>query len=169
MASSERFGYEWDTYADMTAEYENQFRNWIHPLTEADFRGKSLLDAGCGMGRNSYWPLMLGTKEVTAFDLDPRTVARAKETLKKFSNATIIQKSIYEIDWQNQFDIAMSIGVIHHLEDPKKALSNMIRSLKSGGTLLIWVYSHEGNELYVKIFNPIRKHVTSKLPVSITI
>lgn len=167
MASSERFGYEWDNYADMTSEYEGQFRNWTHPFQPADFKNKSLLDAGCGMGRNSFWPLKWGATDVTAFDLDPRTVARARETLKEFPNVSIVQKSIYEIDWKNKFDIAMSIGVIHHLEDPRKALQNMVNSLKQGGMLLIWVYSYDGNELYVNIFNPIRKYITCKLPVSV--
>ena len=167
MASSERFGYEWDKYCRMTADYEDQFRNWVHPLSEADFKGRRILDAGCGMGRNSYWPLKWGAHDVTAFDLDSRTVDRARETLKPFSNVVIVQKSIYEMDWEEQFDIAMSIGVIHHLEDPQKALRLMVQSLKPGGTILTWVYSREGNEWIVRYVNPVRKHITSRLPVSL--
>lgn len=165
MASSERFGYEWDKYSFMTSVYEDQFRNWISPLAEADFKGRSVLDAGCGMGRNSYWPIRWDAKDVTAFDLDPRTVARARENLKQFQNTKILQKSIFEIDWKNEFDIAMSIGVIHHLEDPKKALELIVQSLKPGGILLVWVYCKERNETYLKIVNPIRLRITSRLPL----
>jgi SAM-dependent methyltransferase len=71
------------------------------------------------------------------------------------------------MDWEHEFDLAMSIGVIHHLEDPMKALQLMTRSLKPGGTILIWVYSREGNEWIVRYVDPIRKHITSRLPVSL--
>ena len=167
MSSSERFGYEWDTYSFMDENYEKQFKNWTFPLSENDFNNKVILDAGCGMGRNSYWPLKWGAKELVAFDVDERSVNRAKETLKEFNNAEVVYKSIYDIDWKDRFDIAFSIGVIHHLKDPIKALQNIVASLKKEGTLLVWVYSYEGNEWIPKYVDPIRKNITSKLPVSI--
>jgi SAM-dependent methyltransferase len=165
MASAERFGYEWDKYAVMTPAYEAQFRNWINPLGPADFVGQRILDAGCGMGRNSYWPLKWGAASLTAFDLDPRSVNRTKATLIEFNQATVVQASIYDLPWHNEFDLAMSIGVVHHLADPKVALERLVRALKPRGTLLLWVYSYEGNEWIVKYVNPVRKNITSKLPL----
>lgn len=163
MSSQERFGYEWDMYKWMTPDYERQFRNWTHPLAPADWNGKRILDAGCGMGRNTYWPMKYGAASAVAFDFDTRSVARAKETLKEFKNAEVVYKSIYDIGWSGEFDIAFSIGVIHHLADPKRALGNMVAALKPGGRLLVWVYSHEGNEWIVRYVNPVRKGVTSKM------
>ena len=164
MSSERRFGYEWDKYHWLSENYEKQFLNWTSPLSADDWRGKDILDAGCGMGRNSYWPLRWGAKSVTAFDHDERSVARATETLRKFPNAVVLYKSIYDIDWKKDFDIAFSIGVIHHLRDPKTALTRMVDALRPGGRLLVWVYSYEGNEWIVRIVDPIRIHVTSKLP-----
>ncbi len=164
MSSQDRFGYEWDTYTWMTPDYERQFRNWTHPLTPADWVGKRVLDAGCGMGRNTYWPMTYGAASGTAFDFDIRSVARAKETLNAFPNAEVLFKSIYDIDWKETFDIAFSIGVIHHLADPARAVANMVAALKPGGRLLVWVYSYEGNEWIVKFVDPVRKGITSKLP-----
>ena len=74
MASEDRFGYEWDRYSDIYPEYEQQFLNWISPLDSEDFIGKDILDAGCGMGRNSYYALQYGAKYVTAFDAEMRSV-----------------------------------------------------------------------------------------------
>jgi len=167
MSSSERFGYEWDAYSFMDENYEKQFRNWVSPLSENDFENKIVLDAGCGMGRNSFWALKWGAKQVVAFDYDKRTVAAARKNLEKFSNAEVLFKSIYDIDWRDKFDIAFSIGVIHHLEDPVRALKNMVNALKSGGILLVWVYSYEGNEWVPKYIDPIRKNITSKLPLEL--
>ncbi len=167
MASQERFGYEWNKYSWVNEHYEQQFRNWTHPFTPEDWKGKIVLDAGCGMGRNSYWPLKWGATSVTAFDFDERSVSRAKETLKEFSGAETLFKSIYDIEWKGKYDIAFSIGVIHHLENPKLALKNIVSSLKPRGKLLVWVYGYEGNEWIVRFVDPIRIHITSKLPLGL--
>jgi len=164
MSSQDRFGYEWDKYWWVSENYEGQFRNWTNPLTPEDWKRKTILDAGCGMGRNSYWPMKWGASAVTAFDFDERSMMRAKEALKEFPTATVLLKSIYDIDWKGEFDIAFSIGVIHHLKDPQLALKNIVTALRPGGKLFIWVYGYEGNEWIVKYVNPVRIYVTSKLP-----
>lgn len=166
MSSTERFGYEWDKYSTLDPNYELQFKRWVAPLVPSDFKDKIILDAGCGMGRNSYWALKWGATKVVGFDFDQRSVAAAKKNLTGFdSQAQVLYQSIYDIVWENQFDIVFSIGVIHHLEDPMRALQNMTRALKPGGRLLIWVYSYEGNEWIAKFVDPIRKNITSRLPV----
>ena len=66
-----------------------------------------------------------------------------------------------------QFDMIFSIGVIHHLKFPELALNKLIDALRPGGTILIWVYSYEGNEWIEKLVSPIRKKITSKLPISL--
>jgi len=167
MASENRFGFEWDLYSKLNPQYELQFKNWVGPLGPADFKDKVVLDAGCGMGRNSYWALKWGAKRVVAFDFDERSVTATRKNLKEFSQAEVSFGSIYDIAWENEFDIAMSIGVIHHLKDPQRALANMVRALKPDGTLLLWVYSYEGNEWIPKFVDPVRKHITSKLPVQV--
>ncbi|KKS00039.1 MAG: Methylase involved in ubiquinone/menaquinone biosynthesis [Candidatus Magasanikbacteria bacterium GW2011_GWC2_41_17] len=165
MSSTDRFGYEWNKYSQIDSNYELQFKRWVAPLTLDDFKDKTILDAGCGMGRNSYWSLKWGAKNLVAFDYDERSVEAARINLSKFGNAQVLFKSIYEIDWREEFDLIFSIGVIHHLKDTDLAIRNLVRALKSGGKLLLWVYSYDGNEWIVKLINPVREKVTSKLPV----
>lgn len=167
MASAERFGYEWDKYSYLDPNYELQIKNWIHPFSPQEFLNKDVLDAGCGMGRNSYWALKWGAKSLLAFDCDERSIKAAKNNLKDFSNAQVEFRDINKIDWQDKFDLAFSIGVIHHLNNPILAIANLYRSIRINGKLIIWVYSYEGNEWIVKYVNPIRKNITSKLPLPI--
>lgn len=167
MSSENRFGYEWQKYHKIDPNSEMQFLNWIKPFRPEIFRDKVVLDAGCGMGRNSFWVLKYGAKKVIGFDFDPRTVEVAKKNLASFPNAQIEFKNIYDISWQNEFDIILCSGVIHHLENPSSAIKNLIRATKPGGLILIWVYGYEGNEWIVRLINPIRTHFTSKLPPSI--
>jgi SAM-dependent methyltransferase len=165
MSSEERFGFEWGKYSSIDSNYKVEFKNWIYPLGPGDFKKKRILDAGCGMGRNSYWMLKWGAGSVTAFDFDKRSVEASKKNLSQFKNVKVLFKSIYETDWQDEFDVVFCVGVIHHLKDPKLAIRNLVRALKPEGKLVIWVYGYEGYEWIVRYVNPVRKNVTSRLPV----
>lgn len=166
MASEERFGYEWRKFPDILPEYEVQFLKWVFPISKKDFKDKTILDAGCGTGRNSYWPLNYGARMVVAFDYDQRTVAVAKRNLAKFKNCHVRFGNIYEIPEKEKFDFSYAIGVIPHLDYPELAIEQLVKATKKGGTILIWVLSYEGNEWIVKYFNPIR-FFTSRMSVSI--
>ncbi|MDD5415762.1 MAG: class I SAM-dependent methyltransferase [Candidatus Daviesbacteria bacterium] len=162
----ERFSYEWVKFNKIVPDYEIQFLKWIHIFKPEDFKDKRILDAGCGMGRNSYWPLLYGAKEVVAFDHDHNIVNVARKNLSNFKNVKIYYQSIYRIIYKDYFDIAFSIGVIHHLQYPQKAITNLINSVKKNGTVLIWVYDKEGSKRIVEIVNFLR-YFTSRLPLQI--
>lgn len=162
--STERFGYEWSRYSEIIPEYEEQFLKWVYPFIKEDFAGKIILDAGCGTGRNSYWPLVYGAEKVVAFDYDQNTVSVAQKNLSHFLNFEVFYKSIYDIDYKDVFDMVFSIGVIHHLDKPRQAVQALVRAAKDNGIVLIWVYGYEGNEWIVRYINPIRK-VVSRLPL----
>lgn len=167
MSSSDRFAYQWQRYSSLSGYEENyrkQFLNWTHPIQSDFYKGKKVLDAGCGMGRNSIWPLLWGAAEVVAFDKDERSVAKALDNLKAFPNAKAAVRDIYELPWRGEFDFVFSIGVIHHLKDPARAISEIRKTLKPGGEILIWVYGRDGFEGILKILNPVRKYFTSRLP-----
>jgi SAM-dependent methyltransferase len=165
--STQRFGYQWSTYDKIIPDYEEQFLKWIYPLGKKDFAGKKVLDAGCGVGRNSFWPLIYGAKEVVAFDYNQHTVEVAKKNLARFRNCKVSYDSIYSIPYKGYFDMAFSIGVIHHLEKPREAIKELVKSTKKGGSVLIWVYGYKGNEWIVRCINPIRA-ITSRIPPFLT-
>lgn len=166
MASEDRFSYEWQKYAKIESAHEQQFKKWIYPLEPDDFTGKTVLDAGCGNGRNSFWAIKYGVKGLSAFDHDLETVKVAKRNLKTFPQAKISFATIYQIPHKDKFDIVFSIGVVHHLEFPEKAILELVKAVKPEGTVLIWVYGYEGNELYVRLINILRI-VTSRLPIGV--
>ena len=164
--SSERFGYEWDTYASIFPEYEEQFRRWLPFFSPDDWRGKRFIDVGCGMGRNSFWPMKYGATGGVAVDVDERSLAAARINLQSYTSLEVRKCSAYGLPWRNEFDIAFSIGVIHHLEFPKMALEAMLRSTKPGGQIAIWVYGRENNGWLLSILNPSRQLLFGRLPIS---
>lgn len=165
--SPDRFGYEWSNYSENRPEYEEQFLRWTAHLKPSDWRGLVFLDVGCGMGRNSFWPMTYGAAGGLAIDVDDRSLAAARKTLAQFPNVRVEKRSAYDIGCQDEFDLVYSIGVIHHLENPERALDSMVHAAKSGGRVLIWVYGLENNRLLVSLLDPLRKTLFSRLPIGV--
>jgi SAM-dependent methyltransferase len=163
--SPDRFGYEWQNYPDLRLEYEEQFRLWTAHLEPEDWRGVTFLDVGCGMGRNSYWPMAYGAAGGLAIDIDDRSLAAARRTLAPFSSMRIEKRSAYDIGCRDEFDLVFSIGVIHHLQYPERALASMVTATKPGGRVLIWVYGFENNRWIVLLLDSVRKALFSRLPI----
>jgi SAM-dependent methyltransferase len=166
--SEDRFGFQWAEYAELRPEHEEQFRRWSAPIPVEDWRGKRFLDVGCGMGRNSHWPMIFGAASGVAIDLDERSLASARRTLAPWRGVEVRAMSAYEIEYRDAFDIVFSIGVIHHLAEPARALKRMVQAARPGGRVLIWVYGYEGNEWLVRYFDPLRRRVFARLPIGIT-
>lgn len=167
LGSPERFGHSWNIYSEILPVHEEQFLRWTSGLTPADWQGTRFLDVGCGIGRNSYWPMSYGAASCLCIDIDERTLAAAKSNLSDFESATVEYRSAYEINESDNFDIAFSIGVIHHLDDQPAAVRQMVEAVRPGGTVLVWLYGYENNEWLVRFFDPARRLMFSKLPLSI--
>ncbi|HLN22757.1 MAG TPA: class I SAM-dependent methyltransferase [Patescibacteria group bacterium] len=164
--SPERFGYSWQCFNELTTAQQEQFRRWtalIDPQT--GWSGKQVLDVGCGAGRNAYWAMNLGAAGGVAIDLDERSLDRARSNLAPYPAMEVRFASIYDFDGGEAFDIAFSIGVIHHLKQPLLAVQRMAAAVKPGGQVLIWVYGHENMERYVRFADPWRKLLFSRLPM----
>jgi SAM-dependent methyltransferase len=163
--SPDRFGFEWNVYSEMRPEYEEQFRRWTSHFGRGDWIGKAFLDVGCGMGRNSYWPMVYGAARGVAIDVDERSIAAARRTLAPFSKAAVVLASAYDIPFRNAFDIVFSIGVVHHVESPENVLRQMVSATKPGGHVLIWVYGRENNEWILHVVSPLRRALLGHLPI----
>lgn len=163
--SPERFGYSWDIYGAILPDHEEQFRRWTKPIKPQDWQGARFLDAGCGIGRNAYWPMTYGAEGGVAIDVDERTLSRARVNLAAFPTVEVRHQSIYDIGDEEVFDFAFSIGVIHHLEFPGAAVERLVRATKPGGRVLIWLYGRENNGWIVRFLNPARILLLSRLPL----
>ncbi len=163
--TAERFGYEWKVFNRLSNVYEKQFLDWIYPVDKEFFKNKIILDAGCGKGRHLYLSAIFGAKTVIGIDVS-EAVEVAYSNTKNFSNVHVVQADIYNLPFKNKFDYIYSIGVLHHLPDPEKGFYSLVKLLKKpGGVISIWVYGREGNGWIIYFVNPIRRFLTSKMPL----
>ena len=165
------FGWEWTNYVELHPEYEAQFLDWIWPLEPAFFEGKTVLDAGCGIGRHSYFAARYGAREVIGMDLSA-AVDTSFRNFGRMPNAHVVQGDIFNPPFKRPeaggpFDFVYSIGVLHHLPSPRGGFESLLRFVKPGGTIFGWVYGHENNGVVHYFINPLRKGVTARLPHSV--
>src|SRR2546421_12808079 len=98
--SPSRFGYEWGRYTDILPEYEEQFRGWTAHIPPEEWRCKSFLDVGCGMGRNSFWPMQYGASEGVAVDIDEGSLATARSNLGGYPAVRVMRSSAYDLPFE---------------------------------------------------------------------
>ena len=166
-ATVEGFGWEWQTFDSqiqhtyMTSRAN--FLDFIYPTTEDFFRGKLVLDAGCGMGRFLKLGAQFGSSEIIGVDLS-HSVAAAYRNTRHLPNAHVVQADISALPFRVRFDYIFCIGVLQFMQNPKKSFSDLTKLLGDDGRISVWVYSKENNGWVIYLLSPLRKYVTSHLP-----
>ena len=93
-----------------------------------------ILDAGCGLGRDSNFFAELNPKaNITAVDQSPSAVKVTKKYLP--SNCKVIRDDITKMKLKEKFDFISCDQVIHHTPSPNKTLINLMRHLNKGGVI----------------------------------
>lgn len=124
-------------------------------------QGKLVLDAGCGMGRfaevvHRYGATYVGMDFSYAIDA-------AYDNTGHLPNVHFVQADLFQPPFDNDvFDLVMSLGVLHHTPDPRRAFAGLPRVLKPGGKLTVTVYD-AGNKMYVANSRFWRRY-TTRLP-----
>ncbi len=165
--TSEAFGWQWQHFTEMHPEFEAQFLDWLDPIDPGFFEGKRVLDAGCGTGRHAYYAASYGAKDVVALDLSG-AVETARRYLARFENVFVVQGDLLRPPLPvaaegGGFEFIYSIGVLHHLPDPSAGFTSLVRYLRPGGTIAVWVYGYENNGFVRNVVEPLRR-VSTKIP-----
>lgn len=161
-ATAENFGWQWRHFTQSDELYSEQMLGWLAPVQPEFFRDKLVLEGGCGKGRHTQLASAWGAREVIGIDLS-EAVETAFENTRYLENVHIIQADIYRLPLARVFDYAFSIGVLHHLPDPRGGFLSLASKVKPGGHISAWVYGAENNEWLVKFVNPLRERVTSRM------
>jgi SAM-dependent methyltransferase len=121
----------------------------------------------CGSGR---WTKHLAPKVKFIEAIDPSdAVFVADELLWNIENVRISKASTDNIPFEDEtFDFGMSIGVLHHIPDTQKALTDCVKKIKSGGYFYLYLYYSLDNrgslfKTLLSVVTGLRK-ITSSLP-----
>src|SRR6266536_5021001 len=161
-ATAENFGWQWQHFNEMDEHYAKQFLGWIGPVQPEFFAGKVVLEGGCGKGRHTQLAAKWGAKDIIGVDLSS-AVETAFTATRQLENAHIVQADIYHLPFRRCFDYAFSVGVLHHLPDPRAGFRSLAGKVKAGGHVSAWVYGAENNEWITGLVSPLRERLTSRL------
>jgi SAM-dependent methyltransferase len=158
------FSEQWRRYFDNSGYFgsEELLADVLAPLVRLEeLRGATVAEIGCGNGR--FLRIMARhAAKVIGVDAGD-SVENARAWTRDLDNVDVLRSSVYELPALLPLDHVFSIGVVHHLPDPGRALKVMRGLLKPGGRCTIWVYGREGNELFLRTFGALRR-VTTRLP-----
>jgi SAM-dependent methyltransferase len=158
------FSEQWTWYFDNDGYFgsEELLADVLAPLWRLDdLAGCTVAEIGCGNGRFLKTMAQYATKVI---GIEPGDgVDNARSWNRDLNNVEVMRADVYSLPSLPKLDHVFSIGVVHHLPDPRRALELMRGLLKPGGRCTIWVYGKEGNELYLLTFGNVRK-LTTKLP-----
>src|SRR5712691_1393684 len=160
------FGFEWTRFPEMYEEWNQSFLDYMQPHGAESFRGKKVLDAGCGNGRFAHYAAKYGA-EVWAIDLGP-AVEVARRNTEQAGRVQVVQADLHRPPFAlESFDFIYSIGVLHHLPDPETAFQQLLRYLKPGGEIQIYLYwKPEGQPIKRALLAMVAaaRKITTRLP-----
>jgi len=127
-----------------------------------DFKGKKVLDLGCGFGWHCIYAKEQGAAQVIGVDLSAKMLAVAAEQSKGLQ-IEYLQLAIEDIDFsKDQFDIVISSLAFHYVADFQSILQKINHCLKPGGSFIFsqehpvftaraeqdWIRNEKGEILY---------------------
>ncbi|MFH1973392.1 MAG: class I SAM-dependent methyltransferase [Patescibacteria group bacterium] len=152
------WAWQWANFPDVD---EWLFSDWIAPVTLEDFRGKRVLDAGCGGGQ--YLSLVAPyAREAIGVDLNTAHIAAERNRIHP--NVRTVEGDIALASFPEPFDLVYCIGVIHHTDDPDATFRNLAAQTAQGGRTVVWAYSHEGNFLNRTLVEGMKRLFVLRLP-----
>jgi SAM-dependent methyltransferase len=118
---------------------------WL--LRDDDLSGREILDAGCGTGQRllgvaSEYP----DARFTGVDMTEASLAVARRLAEKHAigNVSFERADLLNLDLGRKFDLILSMGGVHVLEEPERGLANLCRHLTDDGAIVLWLYHSLG-------------------------
>jgi ubiquinone/menaquinone biosynthesis C-methylase UbiE len=137
------FGEEWTHYDQRDAdpgELQSAFARYfsIFPWSSLPARPAGF-DLGCGSGR---WAKLVAPRvaRLHCFDASEAALRVARGNLREQTNCEFVLSSVELPLPDESMDFGYSLGVLHHVPDTAAAIRALVRKLKPGAPLLLYLY-----------------------------
>ncbi len=107
-----------------------------------------ILDAGAGFGQYTYYLSMQSSKwDIHAVDIKQEQIDDCNEFFKKLGKENQVKfefADLTKFKKIEEYDLALSVDVMEHIEEDETVFQNICKALKPGGVLLISTPSDQG-------------------------
>jgi len=105
-----------------------------------------VLECACGTGLLSG-VIARKCKSLVATDFSPKMLKKANKKYRSYTNIEFREGNILQIEYPNEhFDIVVAANVIHLLDEPYKALSELDRVCRKGGKIILPTYMNKNEK-----------------------
>lgn len=154
--TTDAFGFQWAELKDGEAMLSDKWfkENVVEIITEREtlikkewFKGKDIIDCGCGGGRWSYGLAKMGAN-ITAVDINTSALEATREAIAPFAvQKDFIQTPLEELGAHipdgKKYDMVWSWGVLHHCGSFNTSFKQVMKLVKDGGFIHLYLYGRE--------------------------
>lgn len=154
------FGAQWTHYRENPGYYGSVelLGDILEPLLPvSEIAGRRVAEIGSGTGRIVNMLLAAGAGHVVALEPSAAMTVLRENTAAEAARITYVQATGEQLPVTPACDIVVSIGVLHHIVDPRPIVERARDALKPGGAMVVWLYGLEGNEAYLRLALPLRR------------
>lgn len=154
----------WDFAAGLYDIFENNYNGAVNKalsekVAELVNENDDVLECACGTGMITK-RVAPRCNSLVATDFSEGMLKQAREKCAVFPNISYAYANITALNFQNEcFDKVIAGNVIHLLDEPKRALDELVRVCKAGGKIIIPTYVNNQNEgkpnLFVRLLEKI--------------
>jgi 2-polyprenyl-3-methyl-5-hydroxy-6-metoxy-1,4-benzoquinol methylase len=151
----EAFSHQWENLKDGRYLLSDPFfkENVANIISQQEtlikpewFKGKKILDAGCGNGRWAYGLIQLGAN-VTLVDINKSAIQEAQNNIRELGaevDAVVTpMERVHEALKGQKFDMVWSWGVLHHCQDFLASFNALQTLIADHGLLFMYLYGRE--------------------------
>jgi len=98
------------------------------------FKGKRVLDIGCGTGETAAGIAARSALWVSGIDYAPSAIEEAK---RRHKAANLDFRVCSALEWNDVIDVVVSCGTLEHMPEPRQELHRMIELVDGKGTIIL--------------------------------
>ena len=156
----------WDYIANFYDFFENLYNSKVNhelckKVAERMSSNDNVLECACGTGMISVH-IATKCRSLITTDFSQGMLAKSRKRCKKIKNIRVEKANILHLEYPNEsFDKVVAANVIHLLDQPDIAISELIRVCKKGGKIIIPTYiitkEHGISTILIRLINHFTK------------
>ena len=156
----------WDYIANFYDFFENLYNSKVNQelckkVAERMSSNDNVLECACGTGMISVH-IATKCRSLIATDFSQGMLVKSRKRCKKIKNIRVEKANILQLEYPNEsFDKVVAANVIHLLDQPDIAISELIRVCKKGGQIIIPTYiimkEHGISTILIRLINHFTK------------
>ncbi len=134
------------TFVNTRRQAENNIRILERLLGQIDLdMVEDVLEVGCGIGAVASHLAQTYGWDVTGIDLDPEQIERARNDNAENEHLKFLEADATRLSFEDrEFDMVLSLNVLHHVPDWNAALAEAGRVLRPGGLYVLYDFGLPG-------------------------